>query len=122
MTTPTTRSMRMAVLGIWVDTALATRECCCVHSFASAMMGRSPSTVADHFQARGLNSCEIRVDIPISPMAPWTRAVIRSEVDDAIEKMAHMQYLFNLQDNTGRIIIEQHERLNTYDEQAAHTS
>jgi hypothetical protein len=55
-------------------------------------------------------------------MAPWTRAVIRSEVDDAIEKMAHMQYLFNLQDNTGRIIIEQHARLNMYDEQAAHTS
>jgi hypothetical protein len=42
------------------------------------------------FQAHGLNYCEVRVEIPIDPMAPWTGAVVGSEVDDTVEKMAHV--------------------------------
>jgi hypothetical protein len=42
------------------------------------------------FQAHGLNCCEVRVEIPIDPMTPWIGAIIRSEVGDAVEKMAHM--------------------------------
>jgi hypothetical protein len=34
----------------------------------------------------------------------------------------YMQYLFNLQHNTDRIIIEQHVRLNAYTEKATLTS
>jgi hypothetical protein len=30
------------------------------------------------------------VEIPIDPMAPWTGAVVGSEVDDTVEKMAHV--------------------------------
>jgi hypothetical protein len=42
------------------------------------------------FQAHGLNVCEVLVEIPLDPTAPWKGAVIGSEVDDAIEKMAHV--------------------------------
>jgi hypothetical protein len=46
------------------------------------------------FQAYGLNvcevSCEVRVEIPFDPTAPWKGAVVGSEIDDAIEKMAHV--------------------------------
>jgi hypothetical protein len=31
------------------------------------------------------------VEILINPEAPWTRAVVRGDLYDAIEKMAHME-------------------------------
>jgi hypothetical protein len=34
--------------------------------------------------------CEVRVEIPFVPAAPWKGAVIGSEEDDAIEKMLHV--------------------------------
>jgi hypothetical protein len=34
--------------------------------------------------------CEVRVEIPFDPTALWKGAVVGSEVDDTIEKMAHM--------------------------------
>jgi hypothetical protein len=131
------------------------------------------------FQAHGLNVCEVRVEIPFDPTAPWKGAVIGREINDAIEKMAHValtllcessltatadtpialfpiqnqdepewqqchetvcditsplfstgstemakysRYLFNLQHNTGRTIIEQCAHLNAYEEQATFTS
>jgi hypothetical protein len=33
--------------------------------------------------------CEVRVEIPFEPTAPWKGAVGVSEVDDTIENMAH---------------------------------
>jgi hypothetical protein len=30
------------------------------------------------------------VEIPIDPAAPWTGAIIGSEADNAVEKMAHL--------------------------------
>jgi hypothetical protein len=32
------------------------------------------------------------VEIPISPTAPWTRAVVRGNLDDVVEKMAHVAF------------------------------
>jgi hypothetical protein len=34
--------------------------------------------------------CEVRVEIPFDPAAPWKGAIIGSEVDDAVEKIAHV--------------------------------
>jgi hypothetical protein len=34
--------------------------------------------------------CEVRVEIPFNPMAPSTGAIGSGELDDAIEKMAHV--------------------------------
>jgi hypothetical protein len=130
-------------------------------------------------QAHGLNICEVRVEIPFGPTAPWTRPIIGSEIDDTIEKMAHValtslcerilattaamsialfsihdqgdpmwqqcltvvsdtesphfstswvemakysRYLFNLQHNTSKTIIEQHRHLNMYEEHATFRS
>jgi len=127
------------------------------------------------FQAHGLNVCEVRVEIPFDPTAPWTGSVVGSEIDDAVEKMAHValtalcehslaataampialfpipdqedpewqqrleavsdlesprfsagwaamakyaRYLFILQHNTGRTVVEQRMRMNAYEEQA----
>jgi hypothetical protein len=42
------------------------------------------------FQAHGLNVCEVGVEIPFVPMSPWTGSVIGSEIDHAVEKMAHV--------------------------------
>jgi hypothetical protein len=42
------------------------------------------------FQAHGLTCCELRMDIPINPTAPWTRVVIGGDMEDAIEKIAHV--------------------------------
>jgi hypothetical protein len=42
------------------------------------------------FQAHGLNVCEVRVEIPFDPMAMWKGAIIGSEVDDAVKKMANV--------------------------------
>jgi hypothetical protein len=42
------------------------------------------------FQAHYLNCREVWVEIPVECTTPWTRAVIGSEVDDVIEKMAHV--------------------------------
>jgi hypothetical protein len=51
-------------------------------------MGRSlPTTV---FQAHDLNVCEVQVEIPVEPTAPWMGVVMGSEVDDATKKMAHV--------------------------------
>jgi hypothetical protein len=33
--------------------------------------------------------CEARVEIPFDAMVPWTGAIVGSELDDAILKMAH---------------------------------
>jgi hypothetical protein len=41
------------------------------------------------FQAHGFNVCKVRVEIPFDPMMPWMGAIIGSEIDDAVEKMAH---------------------------------
>jgi hypothetical protein len=119
------------------------------------------------------------VEIPFDPMALWTWDVVDSEIDDAIEKMAHVvltslcecslattiatpitlfpihnqehpewqqcltavsnmeslyfsaswgeiakysRYLFNLQHNIGRHVIEQRACLNAYKEQGTFTS
>jgi hypothetical protein len=40
-------------------------------------------------QAHGLNMCEVRVEIPFNPTAPWMGVVVSSELDDAVKKMAH---------------------------------
>jgi hypothetical protein len=42
------------------------------------------------FQAHDLNVYEVRVEIIIDPTAPWKGAIIRKEVDDVVEKMAHV--------------------------------
>jgi hypothetical protein len=42
------------------------------------------------FQAHGLNVCVVRVEICFDPIAPWNGAVVGSEVDDIVEKMAHV--------------------------------
>jgi hypothetical protein len=42
------------------------------------------------FQAHGLNCSEVWVEIPVNPTALWIGAIIRSEVDNAIKKMAHV--------------------------------
>jgi hypothetical protein len=42
------------------------------------------------FQAHGLNVCEVWVEIPLNPMAPWRGAVIHNGVDDVVENMAHV--------------------------------
>jgi hypothetical protein len=42
------------------------------------------------FQAHSLMCCKVLVEIPINPVAPWTRAVIGGDLDDAIEKMAYV--------------------------------
>jgi hypothetical protein len=42
------------------------------------------------FQTHGLNVCEVRVEIPFDPMVLWTGAITGSEIDDAVEKMAHV--------------------------------
>jgi hypothetical protein len=34
--------------------------------------------------------CEVRVEIPFNPMVPSTGAIAGSEIDDAVEKMAHV--------------------------------
>jgi hypothetical protein len=34
--------------------------------------------------------CEVRVEIPVNPTAPWTRAVVGGDWDDTVEKMAHV--------------------------------
>jgi hypothetical protein len=34
--------------------------------------------------------CEVRVEIPFHSMTSWKGAVVGSEVDDAVEKMAHV--------------------------------
>jgi hypothetical protein len=36
--------------------------------------------------------CDVRVEIPFdpTPTVPWTGAIIGNELDDIIEKMAHM--------------------------------
>ena len=141
--------------------------------------GPAPRYRCRPFQAHGLHACEARVEIPFDPTVPWTGAVIGSEVDDAVEKLAHAaltslcersfaataampvalfpirdqedsdwqqrleaisdlksprfsagwaamakysRYLFILQHNTSRIVIEQRARLGAYEEQAIRTS
>jgi hypothetical protein len=42
------------------------------------------------YQAKGLTSCEVRVEIPMNAEAPWTGMVIGGNLDDTIEKMAHV--------------------------------
>jgi hypothetical protein len=34
--------------------------------------------------------CEVRVEIPFDPMVAWTGVITGTEIDNAIEKMAHV--------------------------------
>jgi hypothetical protein len=52
--------------------------------------GPIPSYCCRPFRAHSLNVCEVRVEIPFDPMALWKGVIISNEVDDAIEKIAHM--------------------------------
>jgi hypothetical protein len=183
MTTPTAPSVRTGGFVPQANTTWGFRECCGMHSSTSATTCHFPSTTIVPFrpnpiQTHGLNVCEVRVEIPFDPMAPWMGAVVGNELDDAIEKMAHaaltslrecsltattdmsislfpihdqedpvwqqclkavsdlesphfnagwaemakyVRYLFNLQHNTGRIVIQQCMRLIAYEEQATIT-
>jgi hypothetical protein len=42
------------------------------------------------YQAHGLSCCEVWVEIPVNPEAPWTRMVVGGNLDDTVEKMAHL--------------------------------
>jgi (2Fe-2S) ferredoxin len=37
-----------------------------------------------------LNCCEVKLEVLFYPEALWTRKVIRSDMDDTLEKMAHL--------------------------------
>jgi hypothetical protein len=42
------------------------------------------------FQAHKMMCCGVPVEKPINPTSLWTRVVIGGDMDDAVEKMAHM--------------------------------
>jgi hypothetical protein len=42
------------------------------------------------FQTHDLSAFEVRVEIPFDPTVPFRGAIISNDVDDAVEKMAHV--------------------------------
>jgi hypothetical protein len=54
------------------------------------MTGLIPIYRCHPFQAHGLNVCEVRVEIPFDPMVLSKGASVGREVDNTVEKMAHV--------------------------------
>jgi hypothetical protein len=42
------------------------------------------------YQAHGLPCCEVPVEIPVNPEAPWTGMVVGGDLDNAVGKMAYL--------------------------------
>jgi hypothetical protein len=42
------------------------------------------------FQKHGLACCEVRVEIPVDPETPWTGTVVGGDLDESVERMAHL--------------------------------
>jgi hypothetical protein len=42
------------------------------------------------YQAHSLNVCEVWVEIPNDSMSPWSGVIMVCEIDDDVEKMAHI--------------------------------
>jgi hypothetical protein len=42
------------------------------------------------YQAHNLNVCEVWVEIPNDPTSPWSGVIMVCEIDDDVEKMAHI--------------------------------
>jgi hypothetical protein len=55
---------------------------------------RAPEHYGQLYEEHGLQRCEVYVDIPSHPMfpngSPWSTWAIRADMDDAMEKAAHM--------------------------------
>jgi hypothetical protein len=67
------------------DTARASPRYCLI-----GYNGQIPEYRCRPYQQHGLSCCELRVEIPINPEGPWTRMVIVGDLDEAVEKMAHL--------------------------------
>jgi hypothetical protein len=83
MTTPTTPSARTEVFIPWANTAWGFCKCFGMLSSVSATTGRFP-------YIHGLDVCDVRVEIPFDPTMPWTGVIIGGELNNTIEKMAHI--------------------------------
>jgi hypothetical protein len=52
--------------------------------------GPIPDYYCRPYQKHGLPCCEVQVEIPINPEASLTGTVIRGDLDEAVERMAHL--------------------------------
>jgi hypothetical protein len=72
----------------WADTAQDSPQVLLCALVRLGYDGPIPVYCCHPFQAHNLNYCEVRVEIPVDPVAPCTGAVIEGDLDDAVKKMA----------------------------------
>jgi hypothetical protein len=60
------------------------------HTHPPRLRRADPPLPLPFLLGHGLNVCEVLVEIPFDPTAPWKGAVVGRDIDDTIEKMAHV--------------------------------
>jgi hypothetical protein len=57
---------------------------------ATHLRWTNPHLLLQVVPAHGLTCCEARVEISVNPVAAWTGAVVGGDLDNAVEKIAHV--------------------------------